>query len=267
MAGLEELIGRDVIVVHRLLKNGVQAATGFHAYALYTAACVEALEIDPVAQNLVAHREQIDVIGEVAGWVRDLEAAWQAEQERTRVIVPEEGAYRVFNHDIRAPRELIWEYVTSPRLRPLWSVASMSVTEDSQAGRRGAGTVNHCMHGDAEIVEEILDWRPFDYWTTRSTIVAPGQPPATMRATITDVFTETSDGSRGQTRIAQPEPEERALFDAVMPQIGRDILASAERLKTLVEAEAERRASLRAAEPPLPPVAGLSVSQPVRKQP
>ena len=34
MAGREELVGRDVIVVHRLLKNDVQTALGMSAYAL-----------------------------------------------------------------------------------------------------------------------------------------------------------------------------------------------------------------------------------------
>ena len=45
MAGREELVGRDVIVVHRLLKNHVVQDTGFAAYALYTEACIEAMGI------------------------------------------------------------------------------------------------------------------------------------------------------------------------------------------------------------------------------
>src|SRR5215813_549789 len=36
MAGLDELIGRDVIIVHRLLKNTVTEATATTAYALLT---------------------------------------------------------------------------------------------------------------------------------------------------------------------------------------------------------------------------------------
>src|SRR3954454_18398868 len=36
IASSEELVGSDVIVVHRLLKNHVEASTGFSAYALYT---------------------------------------------------------------------------------------------------------------------------------------------------------------------------------------------------------------------------------------
>jgi hypothetical protein len=40
MAGREELAGRDVIVVHRLLKNAVNERLGGHAYALYSDACI-----------------------------------------------------------------------------------------------------------------------------------------------------------------------------------------------------------------------------------
>jgi hypothetical protein len=34
----------------------------------------------PAAQDLIEHREPIDIIGEVTCWVRDLEAAWQQEK-------------------------------------------------------------------------------------------------------------------------------------------------------------------------------------------
>jgi uncharacterized protein DUF2652 len=36
MSGHEELIGRDVILIHRLLKNDVEAKFGRRAYGIYT---------------------------------------------------------------------------------------------------------------------------------------------------------------------------------------------------------------------------------------
>ncbi len=57
MSGREELAGRDVILVHRLLKNDVGKRFGAHAYALYSDACVRAMGIDPAAQGLVEHSE------------------------------------------------------------------------------------------------------------------------------------------------------------------------------------------------------------------
>ena len=47
VAGREELLGSDVIVAHRLLKNDVVEKLGMNAYALLSQACIEASDIDP----------------------------------------------------------------------------------------------------------------------------------------------------------------------------------------------------------------------------
>jgi hypothetical protein len=41
-------------------------------------------------------------------------------------------------------------------------------------GRTGPGAVNHCNHGMGAMVETILDWRPFDYYTAEMHIT-PGR--------------------------------------------------------------------------------------------
>ena len=91
MSGRDELAGRDVILVHRLLKNGVNERLGGRAYALYSEPCIRAMGIDPAAQGLVEHREAIDIIGEVTCSVRDLEGAWQQEKDRRMNEVTREG--------------------------------------------------------------------------------------------------------------------------------------------------------------------------------
>jgi len=37
ISGIHELVGSDVNLVHRLLKNHIAESTGWHAYALFTA--------------------------------------------------------------------------------------------------------------------------------------------------------------------------------------------------------------------------------------
>jgi hypothetical protein len=103
MAGREELAGRDVILIHRLLKNVVNESLGGHAYALYSDSCIQAMGIDPVVQCLVEHRESIDIIGEVKCWVRDLEAAWEKENDRERHEVTRDKAANVFGVRHRRP--------------------------------------------------------------------------------------------------------------------------------------------------------------------
>ena len=103
MAGREELAGRDVILVHRLLKNTVKERLGDHAYALFSDACIRATDIDPASQGLVAHEETIDVIGQLTCWVRDLEGAWNEEKDRRRHLVTRKQAAHVIEFDIARP--------------------------------------------------------------------------------------------------------------------------------------------------------------------
>jgi hypothetical protein len=71
VGGRARLAGADVILAHRLLKNGV---TGRRAYLLLTAAMLAWLEIDPVEAGLVARVESYAHLGDVRCFVRDLSA-------------------------------------------------------------------------------------------------------------------------------------------------------------------------------------------------
>src|SRR3970040_217578 len=64
VAGRQELLGSDVIVVHRLLKNEVVEKLGIDAYALITQSCIDASDVDPVALGMRAHTETYDRIGD-----------------------------------------------------------------------------------------------------------------------------------------------------------------------------------------------------------
>lgn len=170
IVGREELAGTDVILVHRLLKNTVGDAFGVNGYALFTAACVEAMGIDPAALNMREHRETYDHIGEVRVYVHDLDARWAHEREHRRVTI-EPGDVEA-SHDVvlPAPPAVTWEYITDPQKRMRWQVGTDRVDQFVADGRRGVGTTNHCVHGQDAVVEEILDWRPFDYFTEQSQI-------------------------------------------------------------------------------------------------
>jgi hypothetical protein len=93
----------DVILVHRLLKNAVSEKVGGRAYALYSDACIRTMGMDPAAQGLVEHHENIDIIGDVKLWLCDLDEAWRKENERTHAAVTRADAYLAWNFDIAAP--------------------------------------------------------------------------------------------------------------------------------------------------------------------
>ena len=52
VAGRVELLGSDVILVHRLLKNDVVGSTGIEAYALFTQQCVNVMDVDVAALGM-----------------------------------------------------------------------------------------------------------------------------------------------------------------------------------------------------------------------
>jgi hypothetical protein len=178
LMGLVELVGSDVILVHRLLKNRVREDVGMAAYALYTQAAVDAAAIDPTAQGLVRHTEETDVAGVVVGWLRDLGATWQELSDRPRLTIPAERTARSWKIEFDAPMQVVFEHLSSPRHRLSWDAGIDSIDEDSgpNDGRRGVGTTNHCMHGEDAIVERILDWRPPEYWLTETTVPIPSAP-------------------------------------------------------------------------------------------
>ena len=249
MAGLEELIGRDVIVVHRLLKNTVGEATGASAYALLTDACTTAMGLDPAALGMAPHSETYEVVGEIPGWVHDLERRWQEEDARARVRVGPEDAGLETAFPTSAPPQLVWEAITTPGGRMAWSVGVTGVTTDGAGNRRAVGATNHCMHGKDEILEQILDWRPFDYLTVRSTMVTPGGP-VTFVNTLE--LEPTTDGTIVHMRFAPPATErEQAILAEMRPMFEGMFEADRVALRTLLGVKlAERQA--RGAEPELP---------------
>jgi uncharacterized protein YndB with AHSA1/START domain len=259
VAGFEELVGAAVIVVHRLLKNSVSEALGLTAYALYTQACIDAAGIDPVAQGLVRHVESTDVAGDVVAWAGDLAAAWAADESGRRFRVTERTAYRTYVHESPAPAMLVWEYLTSPVRRPQWSAGITGIDEISPTGRRGVGTVNHCMHGQDVTIEETLDWHPGETWTTRSTMPMPGAPKLLL---TWDLGPRPDGGTRLTIRVGKPKPKDRAAFDAMYLGLEAVMLAAAEGFEKAMTAELE----LRAAAPPEPEVvagAGRYASEPI----
>jgi hypothetical protein len=211
LAGREELVGSDVIVIHRLLKNHVADSLGIPAYALFTSACLDAAGADPAPLGLREHRELVDGVGETTVWVLDLGAAWEAELRRTRVVLDPRSSIAFRRSVPLAPAEA-WDYLTAPGLRPTWQAGVHQVIEEvAGSTRRGVGTTNHCVHGATAVVEEILDWRPYDYVTLRSKLPVPDAPKLRSMielvpsggATQVTFYLEPPRGARAKA-IAQP---------------------------------------------------------------
>ena len=259
IAGREELVGSDVIVAHRLLKNHVVDRLRIPAYALFSSQCVAAMGIDPVALGMSEYKDDYEGIGEVVGWVHDLGAAWTAELERRRVIVTEKDAGFVLEATHPAPRDIVWSFMTDPAIRPLWQADVQAVDEKPTAPRRGVGTTNHCMHGKDVMIEEILDWRPTEYVTHRTTL------PNGMKIVSSFTYEDVPEGTRvrllftwGKSR--REREESTGLNDLLADLVGRGQTT----LGRVLAEEMARRASL-AAEAPPEPVAPGSMDRELRE--
>jgi uncharacterized protein YndB with AHSA1/START domain len=251
MAGREELVGSDVIVVHRLLKNEVTERLGIGAYALLTQSCVDAMGIEPSALGMQPQTETYDVVGEVETWVLDLERRWQEEEARRRVFVTPGESWFTQSVSTVAPPQLAWELVTAPGRRPSWQVGVTEVVSEGAGNRRAVGATNHCRHGaEGGVVEEILDWRPYDYLSDRGTHDTPSGP-ARMIETIE--FEPTSTGTTIHFRYLPPKnAKERAAVTALEPIYRHVFALRMAKLAELLDAEAAARAAELADEPDLP---------------
>ena len=258
MAGREELAGRDVILIHRLLKNDVGKTFGPHAYALYSDACVKALGIDPVGQGLKEHAEAIEHIGETKCWVSDLEEAWTREVETARTLVQRAGAFMVMERDFPAPRQAVWDLVTAPENHLRWQ-RSDDVRENTAKGRRGPGAQLHCLHGKDVIIEEVVDWRPFDYVTLATQLPIPGAPKILMSYTFED---KSDGGTHFEFRIAKPKPKDFAFYEQIRPMVEANFTAGFDILRSMVTERAA--ASAVEDEPPLPVSRERFLTQPLR---
>lgn len=161
--GSHDLAGPDVILVHRLLKNGVAADTGFRGYLLATNVCDQLLPHDATA---VKRSEDAEGFGEVECVVRDLAPSAERRAAMHCVLVEPADADVGFTVDLDAPRALVWRYWIEPDKRVRWQDRVKSVVyEANDAGRIGAGAVGHCDHGSFTTDTRYLDWRPYDYFT------------------------------------------------------------------------------------------------------
>jgi len=167
IGGTREMIGSDVNLIHRLTKNHVTDATGWSAYALFTAQCLECMSIR--LEDVHEQVETYDHLGDVTTFSLNLHRRYTEIVDARRVIVAEADADLVLTIDFQPPPPITWEWIHDPAKRNLWSKGVHWSAGERPAGRTGSGARNHCAHGGGVITESVLDWRPFDYSTTEST--------------------------------------------------------------------------------------------------
>ena len=166
LGNFTELVGNDVNLVHRLAKNHIKEKTGFKAYAAFTQSVMDALGLADFQNSLTPHRETFADVGEVQMYVHDMHKVWERLKDRVRIEVRPEEALVIIKYEFPVPPSLLWEYLTKPEYRVILLGASKLELRNQVQGRTGVDSVFYCYHGKMETPQLILDWRPFEQFTT-----------------------------------------------------------------------------------------------------
>jgi uncharacterized protein YndB with AHSA1/START domain len=163
ISGVKELIGSDVNLIHRLTKNHLGERTGWRAYAMFTRQSLSHLDLP--LEGLLEQTESYEHLGEVRTLCMDLHARYKEWMETRRAIITPQEAHYILEYECDAPPEIVWEWFNDPRKRIQWETGEVRPVK-RPGGRTAPGSRNHCVHGKNQtIVEELLDIRPFDYFT------------------------------------------------------------------------------------------------------
>jgi hypothetical protein len=158
IAGRDELAGRDVILVHRLMKDSAPAQSGATSYALFTDPVIEGLGIDPDTAGLVPVHQDYEHLGAVPGYVLDVRAAWEAARHDGPPTI-DAPVIEEAQRDIQATTPVVWDLLTSPAGRQAWE--GIEAVEDLSPERpHGIGSMSRCVARHLTTLEEIVDWSP-----------------------------------------------------------------------------------------------------------
>ena len=186
-----EIVGNDVNLVHRLMKNSITEKTGFKAYTAYTQSAVDALGISELCLRMTPHTESHEHLGEVMTHVQDMHPVWDHKRSETRIAVQPADALLTVEWDFPLGPALMWDYLTTPESRALLMGSESAKVTGRTDGRLGLGTTYVCAHGKSVYPETVVDWQPFEQYTFESTGFLP------KTASLCTIWlTPTEDGTR-----------------------------------------------------------------------
>jgi len=172
---IRQLVGSDVNLVHRLLKNSVTADTGIWAYLLLTEAAVNALGLDTGAEGMVAHREAVPDFGEIMVTVKDMQPVYEVTKRVGRIFYGPEDVLMTLATDIPMPIEHVWNYANQSEFRNIIIGSDSYEVMDRKNGRVGAGSMYQCYHGKMIVSQLVMEWLPFERVVLQQLIPIPGR--------------------------------------------------------------------------------------------
>jgi len=159
-----------MVVRNREWKEPVARSAGWHGYALFTEDSLSNLNLKPDGLEAVEMS-----VNPMKTFGLNLQARYEKMLETRQVVVSPEMADASLSSCLESPPPIVWEWFNDPGRRNQWWESFTRWTERFRPdGRTGPGAINHCDHGIGHMLETVLDWRPFDYFTVEMRIT-PGR--------------------------------------------------------------------------------------------
>ena len=162
--GHRELIGAAPLFVQkREWKEPIAQSTNWQGYAVFTETSLAHLGIHP---DELHGNEFLFHSYRLFGF--DLDDPYQAAKAMERHGVSIEEADATFELCLPISPIVLWAWLNEPQKRNQWYPSILKWSPHYRpGGRMMVGGINHCNHGVGNVVEEILDWRPYDYYSVK----------------------------------------------------------------------------------------------------
>lgn len=173
---VSQLVGSDINLLHRLLKNSVKSDTGISAYLLATESALDALGVDPTAEKMVRHQEEPADFDVTTVWVKDMHPVYEATSQVERSFFEPNQILLALHAEIPIPIEHVWNYANQSQFRNLLIGSDSYDILDRKGERVAQGSTYQCYHGKMTVSQLILDWKPFERVVLLQLIPLPGKP-------------------------------------------------------------------------------------------
>lgn len=240
-----ELVGYDVNLVHRLVKNHVTERTGLRGYAFMTQECVKALDLGQYVGELMPYSETFPNVGEVSGYLLNLTPTYERRLQVENIYIHPEHANLFHEFELPIPPALAWDYLSEPDFQRKWRQDEMLRISGLNSGRMGVGTtvsLSPQIAGTFAPSDELIaDWKPTEYVTYRCLI--PDANETKVRHLLMYELSPTSDGTRVSMRFSTPRAENprfnwlvKLLWHLVLKHLARrNLKTSAGIIQAMVE--------------------------------
>jgi len=163
--GIKELVGSDVNLAHRLMKNHITENTGWKAYAMFTMTAMECMKLE--LDNVHTQVEAYEHLGDINTVTINMISRYDEITSSQNFSISEKDADFSLIRNFNIPQAKLWQILTDPEIKNALSLEGTTwLAIERPRGRTSAGAVNHCAHGGGVQQATYLDWNPFENFTT-----------------------------------------------------------------------------------------------------